>query len=48
MEAQCSAKSEACEGRGELQPDPYESDMYNRTVLRYLCEPCVENMAADI
>jgi len=48
-EALCGAHAvEACEGRGRLQPDPYESDVNNRKVLRYLCEPCADEIAAGI
>lgn len=46
QEALCGGKSDGCEGRGRLRPDPYEQDVYNRTVLRYLCDVC-EQAAAD-
>lgn len=48
-EALCSERvTNACEGRGRLQPDPYESDVNSRTVLRYLCEPCADEIAAGV
>jgi hypothetical protein len=49
MEALCGAQAAVgCEGRGRLRPDPYEQDVRNRTMLRYLCVPCADNVAGDV
>lgn len=48
QEALCGGQSTRCEGRGRLQADPFELDVHNRKVLRYLCDPCADNIAADI
>lgn len=48
MEALCGARLDGCEGRGRLRPDPYEQDVHNHTVLRYLCDSCKAEAAAAI
>ena len=47
-EALCGGQSAGCEGRGRLRPDPYEQDVHNRTVCRYLCDVCKDEVAACI
>lgn len=49
MEALCGAQAVVeCEGRGQLRLDPYEQDVHNHTMLRYLCDPCTEEVARGI
>lgn len=46
--AQCSQGGSRCTGIGHHMLDPYESDVYNKTVMRYLCDPCAQDIADAI
>lgn len=46
--AQCSVRLRGCEGRGELKLDPYQYDVENRMIRRYLCDRCEQELADDI
>jgi hypothetical protein len=46
--AQCSEGRRECQGRGDLQLDPFEREIGGRTIYRYLCEHCAQELADDI
>ncbi len=44
----CEGGYEGCEGEGPLVEDPYEADVNNNVVLRYLCSYCCGVIADEI
>lgn len=46
--AKCSYGSKYCTGTGIHRLDPYDSDVNNRNVFRYLCDPCTDVIADEI
>lgn len=48
LTARCSYRGSSCRGTGRRQLDPYESDVNGRRICRYLCEPCVRDLANAI
>lgn len=48
LTASCSYGGSRCRGTGERQLDPYDADVNNRKILRYLCEPCAQDLAIQI
>jgi len=46
--ARCSESGSRCTGTGERYVDPYESDVNGRTILRYLCENCLQDICDEI
>lgn len=47
--ARCSyGRSSQCTGVGTRMIDPYDSDVNNRKIVRYLCDPCEQTLADAI
>lgn len=46
--AQCSFGGSNCEGIGTYGPDPFDYDLNDRKIMRYLCAPCAQDMANEL
>lgn len=47
-EGKCSTGFRYCKGRGELKRDPFDYEIADRTVYRYLCDSCEQRFAYHI